>query len=90
MSVSITRARGRLVHNRNLARVVENFGPLVAWIAIIGSLITQVTASTTDIGPIPAVLALIALALGIPHGAADNLTLVNALSWRGWIRLGVV
>lgn len=90
MSISVTRTQGRLAHNRNLARVVENLGPIVAWIAIVLSLLTQVTASTTNIGPIPAALALIALALGIPHGAADNLTLVNALSWRGWIRLGVI
>jgi Brp/Blh family beta-carotene 15,15'-monooxygenase len=90
MSVSITREPLRLVQSRNLTRVVENLGPIVAWIAIIASLLTQVTASTINIGPIPAALALIALALGIPHGAADNLTLVNALSWRGWIRLGVV
>lgn len=64
-------------------------GPVVAWFAVIASLLTQVTATSTDIGPIPAVLAVIALAIGIPHGAADNLTLVHTLSWRGWIRMGV-
>lgn len=90
MSVASTQVHGQPVRGRNLARVVENLGPIVAWIAIIASLLTAVTASTTDIGPIPATLALIALALGIPHGAADNLTLANALSWRGWIRLGII
>jgi len=60
---------------------VLDAGPVVAWFAVIASLLTQVTATSTDIGPIPAVLALIALAIGIPHGAADNLTLVHTLSW---------
>jgi Brp/Blh family beta-carotene 15,15'-monooxygenase len=90
MSFASTRISGQSVRNRNLALFVLNIGPAFAWVAIIASLLTQVTASTIDIGPIPAALALIALALGIPHGAADNLTLVHVLSWRGWIRLGVV
>ena len=90
MSLASTRISGRAVQSRNLARFVLNVGPVFAWIAIVASPLTQVTASTIDIGPIPAALALIALALGIPHGAADNLTLVHVLSWRGWIRLGVV
>lgn len=90
MSLASTRISGRAVQSRNLARFVLNVGPVFAWIAIVASLLTQVTASTIDIGPVPAALALIALALGIPHGAADNLTLVHVLSWRGWIRLGVV
>jgi len=90
MSVASTRISGLTVQSRNLALFVLNIGPAFAWVAIIASLLTQVTASTIDIGPIPAALALIALALGIPHGAADNLTLVHVLSWRGWIRLGVV
>lgn len=90
MSFASTRISGRTVRNRNLALFVLNVGPAFAWIAIVASLLTQVTASTIDIGPIPAALALIALALGIPHGAADNLTLVHELSWRGWIRLGIV
>jgi Brp/Blh family beta-carotene 15,15'-monooxygenase len=90
MSVASTRISGRAVQSQNLACFVLNVGPVFAWIAIVASLLTQVTALTIDIGPIPAALALIALALGIPHGAADNLTLVHALSWRGWIRLGVV
>jgi len=90
MSVASTQVHGQPVRSRNLAMVVFNLGPIFAWIAIIASLLTQVTSSTIDIGPIPAALALIALALGIPHGAADNLTLVNTLSWRGWIRLSIV
>lgn len=90
MTAASTQIQGQLVHGRNLALVVLNLGPIFAWIAIIASLLTQVNSSTINIGPIPAALALLALALGIPHGAADNLTLVHALSWRGWIRLGVV
>lgn len=78
------------MRNFDSGLIVLNLGPILVWVAIIGSLLIQVTASTIDIGPIPAVLALIALALGIPHGAADNLTLVHVLSWRGWIRLGVI
>jgi len=90
MSVASTQVQGQRVRNFNSGLVVLNLGPILVWVAIIGSLLTQVTASSIDIGPIPAVLALIALALGIPHGAADNLTLVHTLSWRGWIRLGVI
>jgi Brp/Blh family beta-carotene 15,15'-monooxygenase len=90
MSVASTRVHGQPVRSRNLALVVLNLGPIFAWITIVVSLLTQVTSSTINIGPIPAALALIALALGIPHGAADNLTLVHALSWRGWVRLVIV
>ena len=90
MSVASTQVHGQPVRSRNLALVVLNLGPIFAWITIIVSLLTQVTSSTIDIGPIPAALALIALALGIPHGAADNLTLVHVLSWRGWVRLVIV
>lgn len=90
MSVASTQVHGQPVRSRNFALVVLNFGPIFAWITIIVSLLTQVTSSTIDIGPIPAVLALIALALGIPHGAADHLTLVHALSWRGWVRLVII
>lgn len=73
-----------------MGSAVLNLGPILAWVAIIASLLTGVTSSSLSIGPIPAVLALIALAVGIPHGAADHLTLVHALSWRGWVRLVVV
>ena len=72
MIASSTRIQGWHVQNRNLALVVVNVGPIFSWIAIIASLLTQVTTSSTNIGPIPAALALIALTLGIPHGAADN------------------
>ena len=90
MSDVNTRVQGQRMSGSNSGVAVLNIGPIFAWIAIIGSLLTQVTSSSIDIGPVPAMLALIALALGIPHGAADNLTLVHALSWKGWIRLGVV
>jgi Brp/Blh family beta-carotene 15,15'-monooxygenase len=90
MSIASTQVPRQSAPSRNLALVVLNLGPIFAWIAIIASLLTQVTSSSVDIGPIPAALALIALALGIPHGAADNLTFVHVLSWRGWIRLVIV
>jgi Brp/Blh family beta-carotene 15,15'-monooxygenase len=90
MPVASTQVEGQHVRNFDSGLIVLNLGPILIWIAIMGSLLTQVTASSIDIGPIPAVLALIALALGIPHGAADNLTLVHVLSWWGWIRLGVI
>ena len=90
MHVARTKVHRLPIHRRNSGLFVLNIGPILMWCAIVVSVLTQVTATSTNIGPIPAVLALIALALGIPHGAADNLTLVHALSWRDWIRLGVI
>jgi len=90
MSVASTHVHRQRARSFDPGLIVLNLGPILVWIAIVGSLLTQVTSSSINIGPIPAALALIALALGIPHGAADNLTLVHVLSWRGWIRLGVI
>ena len=90
MTVASTRVHGQPVQGRNIGPIALNLGPAFAWIVIIASLLTGVTSSSLNIGPIPAALALIALAIGIPHGAADHLTLVHALSLRGWIRLVVV
>ena len=69
--------------------IVFNMGPILVWFAVFASLLTQVTASSINIGPLPALLALVALAFGIPHGAADSLTMVHSLNWQGWVRLAV-
>ena len=69
--------------------IILNMGPIFVWSAVVASLLTQVTASSINIGPLPALLALLALAFGIPHGAADNLTMVHSLNWQGWVRLAV-
>lgn len=68
-------------------RVVLNIGPALVVFAIVISVLTQVTAATLSIGFWPRFIALIALAVGIPHGAADNLTLSHALTRRQWLHM---
>ena len=64
------------------ATVVLNIGLISVGATLILSLLTQATAATTSIGPVPITLALIALIVGIPHGAVDNLTLTRGLTTR--------
>jgi len=62
------------------ATIVLNIGLIATGVAVLLSALTGTTAASTSIGPIPIALALIALMVGIPHGAVDNLTLRHALS----------
>jgi Brp/Blh family beta-carotene 15,15'-monooxygenase len=70
--------------------VVLNIGLIAAGVMVLLSGLTRTTSVSTDIGPIPIMLALIALAIGIPHGAVDNLTLTEALTRRRRLGLTVV
>ena len=62
--------------------MVLNIGLIFAGAAILLSLLTRTTAADTTVGPLPIVLALLALVVGIPHGAVDNLTLTRQLTTR--------
>ena len=64
------------------ATVVLNIGLISIGATLILSLHTEATAATTSIGPLPIALALIALIVGIPHGAVDHLTLTRGLTTR--------
>ena len=89
MAVTHTHLRRLPALSLNPRLIILNLGPIFVWCAVAASLLTQVTASSINIGPLPALLALVALAFGIPHGAADNLTMVHSLNWQGWVRLAV-
>ena len=89
MAVAHTNLRRLPALPLNPRIIILNMGPIFVWSAVVASLLTQVTASSINIGPLPALLALVALAFGIPHGAADNLTMVHSLNWQGWVRLAV-
>ena len=90
MAVTHTHLRRLPALPLNPRLITLNLGPIFVWCAVAASLLTQVTASSINIGPLPALLALVALAFGIPHGAADNLTMVHSLNWQGWVRLAVI
>lgn len=62
------------------ATVVLNIGLIASGAAVLVSLLSRTTAASTSIGPIPIIVALIALMVGIPHGAVDNLTLQRTLT----------
>ena len=71
--------RTRIITVSN-ATVVLNVGLIAAGAAVALSLLTRTTAASTSIGPVPIAVALIALMIGIPHGAVDNLTLQRSLT----------
>lgn len=64
------------------ATIVLNIGLIATGVAVLVSLLTRTTSASTNVGPLPIALALLALVVGIPHGAVDNLTLTRALSTR--------
>lgn len=74
-------SRPRIITVPN-ATVVLNIGLIFAGAAILISLLTRTTAADTTIGPLPIALALLALVVGIPHGAVDNLTFTRQLTRR--------
>lgn len=57
------------------ARSVLVIGPVAAGVAILASLLGQVPSSTPDVPTWALLVAVIALAVGIPHGAVDHLLL---------------
>ena len=64
------------------ATIVLNIGLIAAGAAVLVSLLSRTTAATTTVGPVPIAIALLALVIGIPHGAVDNLTLTRSLGAR--------
>lgn len=81
MSSVDVRTRTRIITVPN-ATVVLNIGLIAAGLAVLVSLLTRTTAATTSVGPLPIAIALLALVVGIPHGAVDNLTLTRRLTTR--------
>ena len=74
-------ARRRIITVPN-ATVVLNTGLIATGAAVLVSLLTRTTAASTTVGPLPIAIALLALVVGIPHGAVDNLTLTRRLTTR--------
>jgi Brp/Blh family beta-carotene 15,15'-monooxygenase len=69
------------------AQVVLKLGVVAVGVAVVVSVFSGATATSTTISPIAIVVALIALVVGIPHGAVDNLTLAGPISRRRRLRL---
>ena len=74
-------ARTRIITVPNTT-VVLNIGLIGTGVAVLVSLLTRTTAASTTVGPLPIAIALLALVVGIPHGAVDNLTLTRSLTTR--------
>jgi len=70
-------------------RQVLWIGPVAAGLALVLSLVGGVSSSTPDVPVWVLVIAAIALAAGIPHGAVDHLLLRSVLSPRNYILLGL-
>lgn len=81
MSQVDTPTRPRIITVPN-STIVLNIGLIAIGAAVLLSLLTRTTAASTSVGPVPIAIALLALVVGIPHGAVDNLTLTRALSTR--------
>jgi len=62
------------------ATIVLNLGLITAAVAVVLSVASDTMATATEIGPLPIALTLVALAVGIPHGAVDHLTLARQLT----------
>ena len=72
---SPTAAGVRALPASGTARAVLLIGPVAAGVAILASLLGQVPSSTPQVPAWTLVAAIIALAVGIPHGAVDHLML---------------
>ena len=69
------------------AVAVLRIGVVAAGFAVVVSIVSGATASTSVISPTVIAVALIALAVGIPHGAVDNLTLAGPITRRRRLQL---
>lgn len=70
----------RVLGDARPALLVLNLGVVSAGVAIVISIVTGSTASSNSISTAPMVVALLALIVGIPHGAVDSLTLPNSVT----------
>lgn len=68
-------------------KVVLNVGLLAVGAALVLTVVSMTNATTQIMPAWPLVIALVSVALGIPHGAVDHLTLGRQLSGRGWTLL---
>ena len=68
-------------------RLALDSGPAAVLLVVLLSGPAGATAAMTALSSWPIPLALVALMLGIPHGAVDHLMLRSALSRRGWAAL---
>lgn len=72
------------------ALAVLNTGVVAAGLAVIASIVTGATAGSSTVSPLVIAVALVALAVGIPHGAVDNLTLAGPVALRRRLVLTVM
>jgi beta-carotene 15,15'-dioxygenase len=82
--------RGDSVFLVSAQQVILNIGLIAVVMAIPISFVTKSTTATTDVPGWMIIAAIIAVALGIPHGAVDHLTLGASLTWRTALTLGSV
>lgn len=64
------------------ATIVLNIGLIAVAGAVALSLVSDTTATGSGVGPLPIALTLLALIVGIPHGAVDHLTFARRLTLR--------
>ena len=80
--------RGDSIFLVSAQQVILNIGLFAVAAAIVMSIVTKTTAATTAVPDWMIGAAIVAVALGIPHGAVDHLTLRAALTWRTVLTLG--
>lgn len=76
--------------DRDFAVLVMNLGPLMILPVLIISIATNVTAFSDQVPSWTMTFAVIALALGTPHGAVDDLVLVKKTSTKTLLKLAVI
>lgn len=74
-TVSVASRQAAVFPASGAARAVLVIGPVAAGLAILASLLGRVPSSTPEVPTWALLVALIALAAGIPHGAVDHLML---------------
>jgi Brp/Blh family beta-carotene 15,15'-monooxygenase len=82
-------ARDDLVRMPARGKTVLNAGILAVGAALVLTVVSVTNATTQSMPAWPLVVALAAVALGIPHGAVDHLTIGHRLGGREWTLLSV-
>lgn len=82
--------RGDSVFLVSAPQVILNVGLIAVVMAIPIAIVAKSTTATTHVPGWMVAVAIIAVAIGIPHGAVDHLTLATSLTWRTAVTRGSV
>ena len=82
-------ARGDLGRRSASGKAVLNAGILAVGASLVVTVVSVTNATTLAMPAWPLVIALVAVAFGIPHGAVDHLTIARRLGRREWALLSV-